>query len=609
MAIVVLCATVLKIEQISYPVKLFLCVAIVTVPNGGPIFNNLTNSQWLYGAALALIIAYMDSFSGKEHLPFLGLALLSSLQGPFSILYVPALCVRGLVSRDLKKHASLYVSVLFGATVETFVLFFRSSRLNSATLAWAPIETWAHTLAGDLLGEYGGPSAIGHYLSYSIVCLALALFLGMLWKLSRGDQKTRSEYCLTTARPVVLLSLCGATILVGSYYISRNNPSAISPYGGGARYFYIPYFLFTVVFVQLAHSFQTRLYPYGAALLLLIPMAFGFQREGMLTKDLYWQGYVALAKCTGPINAPTLPQWPVYPGWHANLGKANPGNAQDCGGYRVPTRFSPVNLQGRQSLRIVIRHETSGKGFVGVRVTIVSSAGGFAQMSTGKFSKKRRTIERFYPSGRSIEYFVLPSAQNTGDLVYDVKPPSANSKITGVVVHRLVKGLSKAQQRDTASVVVSGQYLSKTKTAGNTPLPLARGQSATATLLFAPAGPRKRAIVRAVGVLQGNNFNTADGRLAVRLCDADHCVNGERPLSESRDNKYFFIPLRQSLSVRSGSQLQLAFTHRGGHHPETLWLWPSMDETHQVVTGPNGEVPGEALRITITYSESPRSAG
>ena len=107
--------------------------------------------------------------------------------------------------------------------------------------------------------------------------------------------------------------------------------------------------------------------------------------------------------------------------------------------------------------------------------------------------------------------------------------------------------------------------------------------------------------IASVGVFQGNYGNTANGRMSVQLCAKSVCASGVRPLSESRDNSFFYIPLKTSLNVLPGEKLTLSIRHLDGNKPDALWIWPEKAGYAQELSGPQGPLPGKAIRIALKY--------
>ncbi|MBU2742731.1 hypothetical protein [Acidithiobacillus albertensis] len=107
--------------------------------------------------------------------------------------------------------------------------------------------------------------------------------------------------------------------------------------------------------------------------------------------------------------------------------------------------------------------------------------------------------------------------------------------------------------------------------------------------------------ITSVGVFQGNLGNTANGRMTVQLCAKSACASGVRPLSESRDNSFFYIPFKTSLNVLPGEKLTLSIRHLDGNKPDALWIWPEKAGYPQELSGPQGPLPGKAIRIALKY--------
>ena len=138
----------------------------------------------------------------------------------------------------------------------------------------------------------------------------------------------------------------------------------------------------------------------------------------------------------------------------------------------------------------------------------------------------------------------------------------------------------------------------------NTPLPLFAGQSVTVKFTV-PQSQTDKSELAGLTVMQGNYNSTANGKLAIQICAADHdCSSGNRPLSESTNNQPFFIPLAHSLSINPGTALTVVITHQGGNTPEAIWLWPQGSDYQQEVIGPNGPLPGKALQLSLEYMDA-----
>jgi hypothetical protein len=153
-------------------------------------------------------------------------------------------------------------------------------------------------------------------------------------------------------------------------------------------------------------------------------------------------------------------------------------------------------------------------------------------------------------------------------------------------------------------IPISGIFLTAsfpTGSIGNTPLPLYSKQNTSVRLMITHHELLKPQVISSVAVFQGNYGDTANGILAVKLCNGSRCVEGKRPLSESHDNSYFDILLAHRLRVAPGDKLSLTITHESGDKPDALWLWPEMPGYPQSLIGPDGPIHGKALRIKLKY--------
>ena len=121
-------------------------------------------------------------------------------------------------------------------------------------------------------------------------------------------------------------------------------------------------------------------------------------------------------------------------------------------------------------------------------------------------------------------------------------------------------------------------------TATNEAVPFAAGQ----TLMGAFVAPRAGSI-ESINVVIGNNLNTSDGKLAIKLCQAGVCAEGASELAGSTDNAYFKIALSQSLAVTGDAPIEYTLTKDGGSVPVAIYIFPAQEgsggTTNDLVTG------------------------
>jgi len=139
---------------------------------------------------------------------------------------------------------------------------------------------------------------------------------------------------------------------------------------------------------------------------------------------------------------------------------------------------------------------------------------------------------------------------------------------------------------------------SQTSNSGNQPLVLRPGLSASATL---PAEfVTHAATINAVGVFQGNYYNTANGMLKIVVCSGPNCASGTANIAESINNQVFYVPLSSPLQLTADTPVRLTFIHEGGARPLALWAYPTIDTADaQRLIGPVGTMPGMGLQIHL----------
>ncbi len=142
--------------------------------------------------------------------------------------------------------------------------------------------------------------------------------------------------------------------------------------------------------------------------------------------------------------------------------------------------------------------------------------------------------------------------------------------------------------------------------ANNQPLPLMQNQNASVEILPSTYALTKAGWLRSIGVFQGNYGNTANGQLMIRACSNGSCVSGVSPLSQSKDNSYFYIILSHPLFLDPSKLLTLTIKHVGGTRPDALWLWPQMANYGQHLKGPKGNIFNKSLRIRFNVFDQPK---
>lgn len=133
-------------------------------------------------------------------------------------------------------------------------------------------------------------------------------------------------------------------------------------------------------------------------------------------------------------------------------------------------------------------------------------------------------------------------------------------------------------------------------------LVLMPGQQAQFSFVIPPLPSGSGGNIRSIAISLGNYSNTSDGKLRVQICNEGHCSKGTRPLSDSADNSFFYIPLSATISVSSGAAAAITVTHEGGSKPVALWISAALPDQKQNLVGPAGKpMAGDALNISFAY--------
>lgn len=108
--------------------------------------------------------------------------------------------------------------------------------------------------------------------------------------------------------------------------------------------------------------------------------------------------------------------------------------------------------------------------------------------------------------------------------------------------------------------------------ASNEAVPVTAGQSLTGAFVVPKAGT-----VQSVSVVIGNNLNTSDGKLAIKICQSGVCAEGSADLASSTDNAYFKVALAQPLAVIADAPVEYTLTKDGGSVPVAVYLFAAQE--------------------------------
>lgn len=414
MLIVIQRATRLGVGAIP---TLALMTVISLQPSFGETFFNITNSQWLLGAGLAIMLMTEENDTTKASLWRAPIIALLGLSGPFSIILLPAVAFKAALLRTASKNWISYGILLFCGVVQAMVL------LNSGRIATAEFDplpwNWFLSFVQTAMFATDSFATIAAAGLFWLV-LAYCIFI-------RRDVEPASPS--TRLLPVALL-IAAALFIAASVYSSKASPLAIVSLGGGNRYNWVPFCL--IMFSAAISAAGSRV----LQLLLLLPIAFICQQNfhAKTSDDLQFRSFANFAKYRA-VHIPTEPQSPIFPGWSVLAGPQSTPAARLRPVKLDLRRFSPHAAELRLSTAgLVISSEGNdpillldGKLMCGsasdvaVEVELERTYAGWLQFfwSQKQIFDSSRSLRRWYPSGQVTAQFAFPNLQGGAYLRLD----------------------------------------------------------------------------------------------------------------------------------------------------------------------------------------------
>jgi hypothetical protein len=419
-------------------IHLFALVALVALqPNFGEVFFNITNSQWVLGAALTIYV--LASTDTNKTLSFSECILLAFLcfTGPFSILIAPLLMIHGLMHKNFKQYIWLYLTVLFCALIQAGVLI-NSHRIAAAALD-PNLGSWSKSLWS--LISFGANSPVA-FAAASLFWVSFVFTLAFPSKDSPTDAIARKKVSL------LLLSSAAVNILA-ALYSSKANPMAIVALGGGNRYTWIPYTLifFSAIIATIEFKKVQNL------IILSIGVICYLNFHPVSSPNLQFKSYANFSnyqRVVIPIN----PQEPTFPGWHIDDVSLKQNSDSIAHGYKI--EYDTITSSGitiyRSSHSLNILSNTNnpilifnkpiscpGTSDIGVEIEMVRSNDGWTQMfwDQSKNFAEVNSIRRFYPAGKIKAQFAFPNFHNGLYVRFDPLEQQGKAQINKIVIYCL----------------------------------------------------------------------------------------------------------------------------------------------------------------------------
>ncbi|MBU2741635.1 hypothetical protein [Acidithiobacillus albertensis] len=560
----------LRSLQINYILIILAVMAILMQPNIGEVFFNNVDAQWLIGLALAVYLI-IPSKTSQSYIGVFG-SFISGISGPFSIIYLPIILYKILIEKKFRDYWLVYCFVFSGAIIQAYCIMISS---RSTLHEFNYIEA---------IKIFFG---IFYFNAHGLWIIGIIVFwLTFLIFFLQSEVKNRTISALFV--------LAGIGVWLASIYSANGDLSNFSGvvFGKwGDRYTFIPYSTFILAYIVVCKKNYVSYFLFSFCLL-----PFFYSQLTPITLSLgdvntEYNSYVKFSHYANDVVIPNNPMIPSFPGWHIDgsyffhgdngLGKTKliPSIEERFSGNSLIKIYNPTRMCKKST-------------YIGVEAFLFQDKSGWINTIVTPKNGKKISFSRYYPSGYIEAQFAFPFG-NYSSIMMNRK--GENLKKVFVYCPNLSEKIINSYFNPTATAFTAVLLN------GNVPLSLSRDQSSIVGFSLPKQQLSHPMQVSSVSIFQGNYGNTADGKLAIELCTQKSCSKGSRALSQSEDNSFFTIPLKTPLRAHPNEALTLKITHVDGNKPDALWLWPENPKYPQKVVGPNGVLPGKAIRIGLKY--------
>jgi len=406
---------------------LVLLVGLISLqPNWGEVFFNVTNSQWMIGAAL-FIFALIDAEGSERRKLIKGIVLVPmALTGPFSVILAPILLLRLQLKRDWKGQKYIYLPIFFGAIVQLGVLL-THTRISSGVTNKDP-EIWWSAFTKLMLFE---PE------SFEMLFVSMTIWglLGFLVYTHKRDQTFRERL----AQPAVLMLIGATLMIVGAIVANKHDPANVIALGGGGRYTWVPYALIVVAGFKLSHGRKIA----GSLMTMLFVLVCSAEFHTWVLPNLQFEAFAHFSQIE-QVYMPIHPVWKEFPSWHI-LAKPKdahvpPGTVieldlKQVAAKGLSTNYSGTdlvikNIGGRPLLTFTQRLSCPNSKFAGVNVYMSRDDEGMLQLywdEHGKFTKTA-SLPRWYPDGEVKAQYAFP--MSPGGVILGLSPQNMEGQAT-----------------------------------------------------------------------------------------------------------------------------------------------------------------------------------
>lgn len=311
LAACILVHSFLQIDPERNKIALLFIPLLFLQPEWGEVFFNLTNSQWLLGAALC-IYALTTQNHQQNHAKSIAkgfFLFILSLSGPFSILLSPVLVLKIFLLKDFKQNFNVYITVFLGAVIQIMVL------LTSSRESVSSFNDFSDGIFSFLaMLFFSANNVYVAFVALVIWILIFALFYDNIKAMKKLEKNTATA----------LLFILTSCILITASLISST--SAVVKEGLGNRYTWIPQILvLTSIFILIKKQKII-----GLILMVCISFVWYQQFNPKRYSSLQFESFLEFSRVTEvfipiqPLTYAFHPKTAPIPGWYIYQNPKNP---------------------------------------------------------------------------------------------------------------------------------------------------------------------------------------------------------------------------------------------------------------------------------------------
>lgn len=428
------------LRSIFFQKKHILYLALLPVfmalqPHYGEVFFNITNSQWLLGAALCLYVIADSEIYRSSSIRF-ALLFLLSLTGPFSVVLIPILIVKLILRRDWLECKWIYLTIFLGSIIQLTTLL-SSDRVTSGAINNNPWE-WAVSFLKILF--FGPNDVLTFFSAFSIWAIILYLIFSNIYKERGLDTHTQTA---------LLLLITAFLLIVAGLFSHKANPSAIVALGGGNRYTWVPYVLILTSVTLLIDSRKLL----GALLCSFFAFICYANFHKALSPNLQFESFAKFSEVDN-VTIPINPQWPTYPGWHVAAKRlTNPLMSSRVEIVLSPESVSFSGMDINFSIESLEVNATNADPIIflldeiscplyshaGLNIYLNRANEGWLQLfwSATKNYNEIQSLRRWYPSGDIKAQFAFPLNNGKTHIRIDPMETLGSAKVKKIELYCL----------------------------------------------------------------------------------------------------------------------------------------------------------------------------